>query len=787
MRPIDLLGHDVIKDRPRVSGHDAGNTRRRTVSPGLLRDLVIVFDAVVVLACSFLAKILYIDVFLGTGIAPDYAGVGCLAALICFWRLKEQRLQEDDFHSLPYRKVLRALIASFGILMMLGAALKLTGTFSRGWMSTWFSLTFVMILVKDRLCDRLLRSLAARGYIGRVVAIYGAGPKGSALKAELERKSPGVLIADLYDSFGLQDTAGLQQGDAAGGIRGDMRKLIQDGLNNRFERIIVCLPQERMEELSPLIENISFLPVNIQVCPDQLDWAGTSPRMTYSQGRYFIDISDPPLKTWGGIGKRALDLAGAGLIASVALPFAVLAAIAIKLESAGPVLTKQRRHGYNHQTIEVFAFRTTSATSMDDSERFEATQGEQALTRMGRFLKRTRLEKVPRLLNVLAGEMSLVGPRPHVLAHNHYCNEVVARYASRHKVKPGMTGWAQVHGFRESTEQMETMADQAAVDIHYIENWSMGLDLKVLALTPLLLLFRRPDSAPVRALSRVLAIGRADFGPARAAVREGMASVGSPDPQAIEWMSVFDKMTIVPDTSAKAAFLDRMLRPKACTVVEFINAHAINLCAENVEFLRAVQKCDILLRDGIGMKLAFGMLGKRPGLNMNGTDLIPAILDGLDGRKVALMGSSEPWLSRAAEHALTRGCKLEIVLDGFQPAEVYVEALRRQPVELVVLGMGMPRQEEIAEKLKATYPDSPMLVLCGGAVLDFMAGRHPRAPLWMRRIGAEWVYRLCREPIRLFGRYIVGNPQFLARVLRNTMRQHRSDIGGRESKERPVA
>lgn len=757
MRPIDLLGNDIIKGGPRAVELDEAAIRPRAVSPSLIRDLVIVFDAVVVLAGAFLAKILYIDIFLGTGIAPDYLGVGCLAAVICFWRLKDQRLQEDDFHSLPSGKLLQALITGFGILMLLGAALKLTGTFSRGWMSTWFALTFVMILVKDRLCDHFLRVLARRGYIGRVVAIYGAGPEGCALKAELERASPGILVAELYDAGGHLCS------DAEAGIRGDMRKLIQDGLNNRFERIIVCLPQERMEELSPLIENINFLPVNIRVCPDQLDWAGTSPRMTYSQGRYFIDISDPPLKTWGGIGKRALDLAGAGVIAAIALPFAVLAAIAIKLESSGPVLTRQRRHGYNHQTIEVLAFRTTLGAPIDDAERFGATLSELPQSRVGRFLKWTRFDKTPRLINVLAGEMSLVGPRPHVLAHNHYCNEVVARYANRHKVKPGMTGWAQVHGFSESTVQMETMADQAAVDIHYIENWSMGLDLKILALTPLLLVFGRPDAAPVRALSRVLAIGRADFGPARAAVSHGIARTQSayPDLSPEEFLVEGVKVSTLSVVAAARKIAEGSGAKQSRSVFTINLDHVVKLRVDR-GFRDAYNQASLVLADGFPIVWAGRLLGRRLD-RAAGSDLIVPVCVEADKRqlRVFLLGSSNDVLVEAARILKARYPGLEICgihapSRGFDPASEEatdcVKIVQAAQPDICFVALGAPKQELLAAY--ACEKTHGVTFICIGGGLDFIVGAQIRAPRIVQAMALEWMWRLLFNPKRLAMRYL---------------------------------
>ena len=653
--------------------------------------------------------------------------------------------------------MLRALLIGFGVLFTLGAALKLTGTFSRGWMSTWFALTFVMILLKDRLSVRLLGFLAKQGYIGRHVAIYGAGPMGRALKAEMEREAPGLLVAELYD------VRNVEEGAPAADIRGDVRTLIQDGLNNRFERIVVCLPAERMQELPSIIENVNFLPVNIQVCPDQLEWAGASPRMTYRGGRYFIDVSDPPLKTWGGIGKRLLDLAGAVLIASIALPLAVLAALAIKLDSRGPVLVRQRRHGYNHQTIEVIAFRTAPAHPANETGDVETSPREEQLTRVGRFLYWTHLEKLPRLINVLTGEMSLVGPRPHALAHNHYCNEVVARYADRHKVKPGMTGWAQVHGFRESNEQMETMADQAAADIHYIENWSLGLDLKILALTPLLLLFGRPEAAPVRALARLLGIGAADLGPTRAVVKRSIvrAKSAQPDLSASEFLVEGVKVSTLSVLEAARQIAEGCGTEQSKSVFTINLDHVVKLRVDGA-FRDAYNQASLVLADGFPIVWAGRLLGRRLD-RATGSDLIAPICTEADrrGLRVFLLGSTNDVLAKTATILKDKYPDLAICgtlapSQDFDPmsAEAMdcIQALRSARPDICLVALGAPKQELLAAR--ACEHTRGTTFICIGGGLDFIVGAQIRAPRIVQAMALEWMWRLLSNPKRLAVRYL---------------------------------
>lgn len=187
--------------------------------------------------------------------------------------------------------------------------------------------------------------------------------------------------------------------------------------------------------------------------------------------------------------KAAQDYLIAGIGLLLALPAFVLIAAAIKLESRGHVLFRQRRHGLNQRIFEVFKFRTM--TVCEDGEAVtQAKRGDKRITRVGFILRRTSLDELPQLINVLRGEMSIVGPRPHALAHNAYYRGLIDSYDARHTVKPGITGWAQVHGLRGETSSLDQMAERVRYDLDYIEKQSIWLDLKIIAMTPLFALFR---------------------------------------------------------------------------------------------------------------------------------------------------------------------------------------------------------------------------------------------------------------------------------------------------------
>ncbi|MDH3579122.1 MAG: exopolysaccharide biosynthesis polyprenyl glycosylphosphotransferase, partial [Hyphomicrobiales bacterium] len=187
---------------------------------------------------------------------------------------------------------------------------------------------------------------------------------------------------------------------------------------------------------------------------------------------------------WGHLVKAIEDYVLGSLIMLVALPIFAVIAIAIKIDSPGPVFFRQRRHGLNHNIISIFKFRTMNVME-DGDEIKQAKKGDQRVTRVGAFLRKTSLDELPQLFNVLRGEMSLVGPRPHAIAHNNQYGEILkqASYASRHLVKPGITGWAQINGFRGPTDRPYLMRERVRCDLEYIDNWSIWFDLEILLLT----------------------------------------------------------------------------------------------------------------------------------------------------------------------------------------------------------------------------------------------------------------------------------------------------------------
>lgn len=237
------------------------------------------------------------------------------------------------------------------------------------------------------------------------------------------------------------------------------------------------------------------------------------------------------------------------------------------------------------------------------------------------------------------------------------------------------------------------------------------------------------------------------------------------------WPRILERLRHVPDEAAVAALLRRLRRMAAGSrgprVLAFVNAHALNLAATQPTFAQALLASDILLRDGSGLAWLLGRCGQAPGLNMNGTDFVPRLLRACDGLPTAVLGTRDPYLALGLQgmqrHWMSRSTLWG--MDGFQEPSAYLEMLRERKPALVLLGMGMPRQEQMALWLRQ-HVSHGCLIVCVGALIDFMAGRTRRAPPAWRRAGVEWMWRLGQEPRRLFGRYVIGNPLFVWRSLK---------------------
>ncbi|WP_231573599.1 undecaprenyl-phosphate glucose phosphotransferase [Thermopetrobacter sp. TC1] len=264
--------------------------------------------------------------------------------------------------------------------------------------------------------------------------------------------------------------------------------------HNRVDLVIVAIPLSAEERLLHILKRLWELPVDIRIS-GQASRLKLSPRAyDYLGNLPLLAVFDKPLGTWGWFVKEVFDRVVAALLLILFAPVMAAVALAIKLESPGPVLFRQKRYGFNNELIEVYKFRSMYVDRCDANASRLVTKDDPRVTRVGRFIRKTSLDELPQLFNVLKGELSLVGPRPHATqakAADALYQEVVDGYFARHKVKPGITGWAQINGWRGETDTYEKIINRVKYDLEYIENWSIWFDIYILLMTPIALFSRK--------------------------------------------------------------------------------------------------------------------------------------------------------------------------------------------------------------------------------------------------------------------------------------------------------
>ena len=441
----------------------------------IVLDILMLMEVGLVVVSAAVAKLLYIAFFLESQQDHQpYLLAGFAGGIVLHYMMRMRGLHEPDAY-LGWRRrlgeFLMAIGLSFLVLIALAYLLKISADYSRGWLLTWLALVSITLLLSRPASASLLRWLASTGYTARRIAVVASGAPGLRL-AEKLRQAAGVRIVGVFDEIGK---------DGQGKPRASIADLISIGQRNQIDEVVVALCDAPQPQTARLIDELSVLPVDVWLCPAEFDMPilGTSRLGALS----LLQVKPKPIRDWGYVLKLTLDYVLGAISLVLFAPLMLAVALAIKLDSPGPVLFKQRRHGYNHRLIHVYKFRTMRVAE-DGAVVVQARKDDDRVTRIGKFLRRTSIDELPQLFNVLKGEMSLVGPRPHAVAHNQlYCDRL-ERYANRHCVKPGMTGWAQIHGFRGPTEDPEKMRKRVQMDLYYIENWSISLDLKIIALTP---------------------------------------------------------------------------------------------------------------------------------------------------------------------------------------------------------------------------------------------------------------------------------------------------------------
>ena len=366
---------------------------------------------------------------------------------------------------------------------------KFDGVYSRVWVASWYISGLACLLVGRLALTALVRHWARDGRLVRRVVIVGGGPEGESLIRALESEADSdVRICGLFD-----DRSGERSPPIVAGVPklGTVADLVRFTRLTRVDLVLVSLPLTAEERVLQMVRKLWVLPVDVRLAAHMNRLRFRPRAYSYIGNVPVLDIFDKPIADWNMVIKTVFDRVVGLLILILLSPVMLATAIAVKLDSPGPILFRQRRLGFNNEVVDIFKFRSLYHEHADPNARQVVTKGDSRVTRVGRFIRKTSLDELPQLFNVLRGELSLVGPRPHAIeapTANRLWEEVVDSYFARHRVKPGLTGWAQINGWRGELDTQEKLQNRVECDLYYIENWSLGFDLYILFRTPFALL-----------------------------------------------------------------------------------------------------------------------------------------------------------------------------------------------------------------------------------------------------------------------------------------------------------
>ncbi|MCJ8322256.1 MAG: undecaprenyl-phosphate glucose phosphotransferase [Rhizobiales bacterium] len=457
--------------------------------PALLVTLRIT-DLFAVFLTGYLTNIFYISDFNPTllGFADIYLWVEMAAAVgtIFAFGLFEIYAIHDVRSTLKHGlHIISAWAIVFGVLATYFFLNKSGIEFSRVWFVSWFISGFAVIMGTRLIYRNFINRWLKKGRLERRAIVVGGGKAAEQLIEAINNSSEGeVKILGIFD-----DRFDDRSPDLVAGLPklGEVKDLVKFAREADVDLLLISLPVSAETRLLQLLKKLWVLPVDIRISalqsklrfrPRSYSYIGTVP---------VLDLFDRPLSDWDVIAKNIEDRIIAFFAIIMFSPIMAAVAIAVKLDSPGPVLFKQKRYGFNNELIEVYKFRSMRNDVEDKNASKLVTKGDPRVTKVGRFIRKTSMDELPQLFNVLTGQLSLVGPRPHAVqakADNRLYGEVVDSYFARHKVKPGITGWAQINGWRGETDTENKIHQRVEHDLYYIEKWSVFFDLYILVMTP---------------------------------------------------------------------------------------------------------------------------------------------------------------------------------------------------------------------------------------------------------------------------------------------------------------
>jgi Undecaprenyl-phosphate glucose phosphotransferase len=450
-----------------------------------------VVEAILLTITGTIVYFLY--VYQQVGLEPVYAIAIPGIALAAIFSLQAFETYQIAALRKPIAFLPRILVAWVLVFLLAFTAvffLKLEGLFSRVFMGSWFWIGLLVLMTARFIFSFRIMRMTREGRLDRRTAIVGSGETVEKLLWSLkEDRDSDIKVLGIFD-----DRLDERSPDVVAGYAklGTVEELVQYARHTRLDLVIFAMPITAEARLLNMLRKLWVLPIDVRLAAHAQRLRFRPRNYSYISGIPVFDMVDKPIADWDVVMKWLFDkIIGTSLLI-LCSPILLLVALAVKLTSRGPVFFRQKRYGFNNELIEIYKFRSMYESATDTNASKLVTRSDPRVTPVGRFLRRTSLDELPQLLNVvMQGNISLVGPRPHAIhakAENRLYDQVVDGYFARHRVKPGITGLAQINGWRGETDTEEKIQRRVDFDLQYIENWSLWMDIEILIRTPFTLL-----------------------------------------------------------------------------------------------------------------------------------------------------------------------------------------------------------------------------------------------------------------------------------------------------------
>ncbi|PZP39262.1 MAG: undecaprenyl-phosphate glucose phosphotransferase [Pseudomonas fluorescens] len=460
---------------------------------GSIRFMLRAIEPLLIIICSVAAYLfhvgpeMYSSAVALTLVAASIFGIGAGAL-----KLYEDYALRNLINSIP--RLFTLVFLTFGSLLILLFLFKISAQFSRVWLILWSVSFMASVLGLRWWAAWTIKQSIAKGLWKRRMAVLGCNDKAVELVKELyENPQPDVEFVGVFcvspDMDYKSVSSKLEISCPLPG--GSFDKLLKLCAKGAVDDVVIAENLEKLDHASNIFLELNSYPINAWYCLP----LGLIGRMSLTGGLPLVLIFKRPLEGHSVLLKRAIDVLASGMILTMIAPVMLVVALLVKMSSPGPIFFRQQRGGFNGEEFEMLKFRSmregSDAVKDENGKEMQALKNDPRVTWIGKIIRKTSLDELPQLINVLRGDMSLVGPRPHVPSHNNYYENLIDVYASRHKMKPGLTGWAQLNGLRGETETLEKMEKRVEFDIWYTQNWSFWMDVKIILMTPFTVLFQK--------------------------------------------------------------------------------------------------------------------------------------------------------------------------------------------------------------------------------------------------------------------------------------------------------